>query len=744
MAWHVSSRLPHGYRRVCCAERERQSDKNMLTKRTSVYTRDQLMRLLHPQSVAVVGASTRAGSFGERVLHNMQFFSGRHYPVNARYQKIGDATCYGSVLDLPEVPDCAVITAPRESVEEIVLDCAKAGIGGAIIFASGYAETAKEDRIAQQQRLSAIAQETGLRIVGPNCIGVVNALLDSRVTFMNITPIPRPAHSAVGIISQSGALGMALAQGVVRGASVSHVLTSGNSCDVDMADYVNFLADEPACKAIACVFEGMSTPERLLMAAENAWARDKPLVIFKMATGEQGARAAMSHTGSLAGSQAAYRAVFQRAGAVLVDDFEALMETTTFFAKAPPPKARGAAVVAASGGAAIMAADRAEQHGVAMPQPSDPVRVILESRIPEFGSARNPCDVTAQILSDPESLGVCAGALLNDDQYGVLVAPMTYGYEPSAKRCFVYDDLAREHGKVVCIAWQTEWLEGPGVKEAESCERVALFHSMDACFAAIAAWHWRADKRAEAAAPDIATPPKVRAQAAAHIAAAGGQPLTEREAKAILELYGIPVVRERLVVSADEAAGAAEALGFPVVLKVESPDLPHKTEAGVIRLDLRTSEDVRAGYAAVMANAAKVSPAPRLNGVLVQPMVPQGIEMVIGARVDPLFGPLIVAGFGGIFVELLQDTVLAPAPVTPAQAQAMLRQLKGARLLDGFRGMAAVDQARLSQVISDVSRLIADHRELIAELDVNPLICTGSNIIAVDALIVPNQPPRPA
>ena len=326
----------------------------METKRTTVYSRQELTRLLHPQSVAVIGASTRAGSFGERVLFNLKHYSGRYYPVNARYQTIGDLTCYPNVRDLPEVVDCAVITAAREAVEEIVLDCAKAGVGGAIIFASGYAETGKEDRIAQQERLAAISRETGLRIVGPNCIGVVNATLDSRITFMDITPIPKPSAQAIGVISQSGALGMALAQGVVRGLSVSHVMTSGNSVDVDMADYVNYLTDDPSCASIACVFEGMSTPERLLLAAENAWAKDKPLVIFKMASGEQGARAAMSHTGSLAGSHASYQAVFRRAGAVVVDDYEALMETAAFFARRPH-KAAGAAVVAASGGAAIMA-----------------------------------------------------------------------------------------------------------------------------------------------------------------------------------------------------------------------------------------------------------------------------------------------------------------------------------------------------------------------------------------------------
>jgi acetate---CoA ligase (ADP-forming) len=707
----------------------------MQTKRTTVYSRQELTRLLHPRSVAVIGASTRAGSFGERVLHNLKHYSGRHYPVNARYAAIGDQTCYPNVRDLPEAVDCAVITAAREAVEEIVLDCAKAGVGGAIIFASGYSETGKDDRIAQQERLAAISRETGLRIVGPNCIGVVNAVLDSRITFMDITPIPQPGGQAVGVISQSGALGMALAQGVVRGLSVSHVLTSGNSVDVDMADYVNYLVEDPACASIACVFEGMSTPERLLLAAENAWAKDKPLVIFKMATGEQGARAAMSHTGSLAGSHASYRAVFRRAGAVVVDDYEALMETAAFFAKAPPPKAAGVAVVAASGGAAIMCADRAEQHGVPMPQPSDPVREVLESRIPEFGSSRNPCDVTAAVLSDPESLGICAGALLSDAQYGVLVSPMTYGYAASARRPLVYNELAKQHGKMACVVWQTEWQEGPGVVDANQCDRLALFRSMDACFGALAAWQWRAGKR-KAGAQTVPVTQAAVITAARRLIAAGGATLTEREAKDVLALYDVPVVGERLVQSGDEAVDAAAALGYPVVLKVESPDLPHKTEAGVIRLNLRTAGDVRAGYAAVMANAGKVEPPPRVNGVLVQPMVPQGVEMVVGARVDPLFGPLIVVGLGGILVELLKDTALSPAPVTPLEAKGLLGQLKGAKLLEGFRGMEAVDIGRLAEVISNVSRFVADHRDSIAELDVNPLICAGGRITAVDALIV--------
>jgi acetyl-CoA synthetase len=265
---------------------------------------------------------------------------------------------------------------------------------------------------------------------------------------------------------------------------------------------------------------------------------------------------------------------------------------------------------------------------------------------------------------------------------------------------------------------------------------VALFRSMNACFYALAAWQWRADKRAAGAQTVGATSAETMAATRALIAKATGKSLTEREAKTVLACYGVPVVGERLVQSASDAVDAAEALGYPVVLKVESPDLPHKTEAGVIRLDLGDADAVRAGYGAVMANADKVSPPPRITGVLVQPMVPPGIEMVVGVRNDPLFGPLIVVGLGGILVEVLQDIALSPAPVTAFEAEGLLRQLKGVKLLEGFRGMPAVDIKRLSRVISDVSRFAADHRDTVAELDVNPLICTGDRITAVDALIV--------
>ena len=708
----------------------------MPAPRTGFYRHAELHRLLHPRSVAVVGASTRAGSFGERVLVNLADYRGAVYAVNPRYERIGDRLCHPSLAAIGAPVDCVVIAAAREAVEPIAREAAATGAGGAIVFASGYAETGKPERRAEQDRLTEIARSTGLRIAGPNTIGLVNAALEARATFMTITPIPPPGRRAIGVVSQSGALGMSLAQGVARGASVSHVLTSGNSCDVDMADYIAYLAEDPACAAIACVFEGTSEPGRVLAAAQFAAERGKPLVVYKMATGTEGAAAAMSHTGALAGAHEAYRAAFARAGAVFVEDYERLLETASFFAKAGTPKASGAAVLVTSGGAGIMAADAAEAHGVPLPQPDALVRAVLESHIPEFGAARNPCDVTAQVIANPESLAACAGALLGHPDYGALVYPQVYSYDATAQRVPVFNAMAEQFGKPICMVWITEHLTGPGAAEAEAAEHVALFRSMSSCFAALSAWSARAARLAAPPVPPNPTPPAIRARAAALIAAAPGQVLTEREAKAALALYGVEVTGEILADSAEEAVAAATTLGFPVVLKVESPDLPHKTEAGVIRLNLRDADAVRAAYGEVVARADSVVPKPRLNGVLVQRMIPPGVELVIGARIDPLFGPLVVVGLGGVLVEVLKDTVLAPAPVSAAEAAAMLDRLRGARLLDGFRGAPAVDRARLAETVAAVSRFAADHREAIAELDVNPLIGAGKSVVAVDALIV--------
>jgi acyl-CoA synthetase (NDP forming) len=593
------------------------------------------------------------------------------------------------------------------------------------------------DRIVLQQRLRDIALQSGLKILGPNCLGIANYQRRARISFSDY-PAPRLMLGRhIGIASQSGALSQSLAQAIECGSSISHAFSAGNQADVDIADLVAYLADEPSCHAIACVFEGMAHPRRLLEAARIAWSNGKPLLMHKTATGSLGAEAAISHTGSLAGSEVAYRAAFERGGAIVVEDFEGLLEAAEFFAKAPAPKARGIAVLAASGGAAIMAADKAEIHGVALPQPCEAVRGVLEANIPDFGSARNPCDVTGQVLNNPLSMPACSDALLSDQAYGALVVPQTLAFEMYKTRLQSLRELSERHGKIVCSVLISNWLQGPGTLEAQSDARVALFRSMDRCFRTIAAWHHRADliARGERKLRRVSDP-GAAAQAARLIAAAPGERLGEPESKAILALYGIPTVREIRAQNAHSLDEAAAALGYPLVLKVDSPDIPHKTEAGAVALNIRNGRDLHAAFDRVLANSRCYAPHARVDGVLLQPMIAAGIEVMMGARVDPLLGPLVLAGLGGTLVELMRDTALDLAPINTDEASRLLGRLKGAALLNGFRSASPVDVARLADILVRVSELASDQQSHVAELDINPIVCNSSGLVAVDALIV--------
>ena len=702
-----------------------------------VYRHAELDRVLNPRHVCIVGASPKTGSFGDRVLTNLAGFGGNIYLVNSKYDLIGDRRCYPSMASLPENPDCVAVVAPRDAVEDIVRQAAQLRVGGVILYASGYAETQLPERIDLQCRLESIGLDSGLKILGPNCLGIANYVRRARISFSDY-PAPRdlPGKS-IGIASQSGALSQSLAQAIECGVSISHAFSAGNQADVDIADLVAYLADEPSCHAIACVFEGMAHPQRLLEAAQIAWRRGKALLIHKTATGALGAEAAISHTGSLAGSDSAYRAAFERGGAVVVEEFEGLMEAAQFFAKAPPPKARGIAVLAASGGAAIMAADKAEAHGISLPQPGPEVRRILEANIPDFGSARNPCDVTGQVVNNPLSMPACSDALLSDAAYGALVVPQTLAFEMYKSRLESLGTQAEHYGKMTCSVLISNWLQGPGTLEAESNTHVALFRSMDRCFRTIAAWHHRADltQRGERDVKRVSDFGAAR-QAAQLIADAPNDRLTERESKSVLALYGIPSVRELAADSLDTLLCAATELGFPLALKVESPDISHKSEAGGVALNLRSPDELCAAYERVLANARRFSPGAKISGVLLQPMVPAGVEVVAGARIDPLLGPLVVAGFGGVLVELLRDSSVELAPINAGEAMRMLLRLKGCALFGGFRGAPAVDLARLADILVRVSEFAADQRSLIAELDINPIICSGSTMMAVDALIV--------
>jgi acyl-CoA synthetase (NDP forming) len=717
----------------------------MTASHRGVYRHKELDRLFNPKSVAVVGVSPNASSFGSSAVSNLirNNYPGRVYRINPKYDKIGEDVCYPSVSALPEVPDAAIIALPRAAVEAAVRECAKAGVGGVVIFASGYFETGLPGRGEEQDQLVAIARDSGLKIIGPNCMGFASHPAQAMVSFathdMELAPPPYPG---IAVLSQSGAMGFSLSQAVRRGMNISHVVASGNACDVNVNDCISYFADEPSCGAIAVLFEGMNDPQQLLDAGEIAWQAGKPVVICKLGIGEGGAAAAMSHTGSLAGSTAAYKAAFDRAGMVVVPSIERLLETAAFLCKvSKPPASRGIAAMGGSGGSLIAATDSAELNGLDMPPLTKELEEKLRPYVPEFGALRNPCDLTAMVAANPSAFPAAIETMLADEQYSAMVVPQLSVKVTTRGRLQSIAGTGIKLGKPICLPFIGGWVGGPGNEFAEMERGLQWFFSMDSCMATIKLWHERDDKRRERKTNgprklSRVSPADAREKAASLIAASKNQALTEREAKEVLAAYGVPVVGEKLVKSSEEAMAAARSLGMPVAIKVESPDLPHKTEAGVIRLNLKTEAEVKAAYDAVMANARKYKADAKLNGVLVQPMVPAGTEIMVGAKIDPLFGPLIVTGLGGILVELLKDTSLDLAPVTHAEARSMLARLKGKAALAGFRGSEPVHLDKLAEIIVRLSEFADDQKDLIAELDVNPLICSGGRVMAVDALIV--------
>ena len=549
-----------------------------------LYGRAELQKLLAPRSIAVVGASPRPGSFGLRTLENLAHFRGAIYPVNAKYPEIAGHRCHASLAALPEKPDCAVLVVPREGTQAAVEEAAAAGAGSVIVFASGYGEMGAEAGALAQQKLADTARAARMPLLGPNCMGLVNHALGAGMTFIpDYANVPRRAGPIV-FLSQSGALGYCLAQAAERGLGYRYFASVGNSADVDIADLIAVSAEDPEVRAIACLFEGVPDPRRLLAAGERARRAGKPVIVYKMGVSEDGAAAARSHTGSLAGSAEAFAALFERAGFVPVPNFEALVETAKFFAAAGPPLARGVAVVSGSGGAGIISADMAARHGVPMPQPEPETVATLKTVVPEFGAARNPCDPTGQVLSVPESYGKCCRALLEDPNYGVLICALSVAArEVSGSRASTIAEMAREQPKAVCVAWVSEWLQGPGSEAYEADDRVGFFRSLDRCYAAIAAWQkWHEPRPVTEARRSKPGPlPTVKPV------------LGEREAKAVLAGYGVKSPPERAARNAEEAVRAADAIGYPVVVKADG-DLEHKTEAGAVRLDLPDAAAVRA------------------------------------------------------------------------------------------------------------------------------------------------------
>ena len=709
-----------------------------------------------PRSIAIIGASANARKPGGRPLAALtkRGYAGGVFPVNPRYDEIAGFRCYPTILDVPENVDMAIVSVPASSVPDVLRQCGKKGVKAVVIFSGGFAEVGARGE-ALQLEIAQLARENGFRILGPNCLGIINSSNSVMASFAHIVDM-EPVPGGLGLVTQSGAFGaMIYAQATAAGVGCSSFASVGNEADTEFSDFVDYLLDDPATQMIGGYLEGAKDGDKLRRVAERALRLRKPIAMLKVGRTGAGARAASSHTGSLAGDDQVYDAFFRQMGVVRIESLQELTSFAIVHRGGRSCRGRRAAILSGSGGYGVMLADKCESLGLFVPEPTGATREKLEQTLPDFGSARNPIDLTAQAARAPGMLGDCLRALADDDGIDIVLAHVFFlegaGLKLAQQIVEIYE-ATRTAIVIISHAPAGGGVEAECLGLLRNAGIPILSDGMEAAKAvAKLAWYQERVERAQSldadpAERDIAVPAGVRetvpkANAACErregireaLGTAGN--LSEHRSKQILSSYGIPITREALATSADEAAQLARELGYPVALKVQSARIAHKTEAGGIALNLASDDEVRSAFEEILESARRFDPHAGVEGVLVQEMLQGGVEVIIGATRDPVFGQVIMFGLGGIFVEVLRDVSFRIAPLTRADAREMIEEIKGHRVLRGARGRPPLDQEAIVDAILRVSRLVTDHREHIAELDINPLVVFPEGAKAVDALI---------
>ena len=690
-----------------------------------------LRALLAPRSIAILGASSDTAKLNGRVLRYLREkgYAGRIFPINPKYAAIGDLTCYPEVAALPEAADLAIIALPAKQVAGAIRECGRAGIATAVVFSSGFAETGAEGRALEVELVRA-AREAGVRMLGPNNLGLINAFERMPATFSQYANGLTPA-GPIGFVTQSGAFGTAIAAlARLRGLGLGYFVNTGNEADISFAEVMREVIADQRIRVGAGYIEGFKDGPGMLELASTALAIGKPLVLTKVGRSSAGARAAASHTGSLAGTDAVFDGIARQYGLVRARNEEHMLDLAEVMAACALPEGTGIGIITQSGGAGVLMADRAEELGLGVPSLAQATQDRLRPVIPGFGATGNPVDITAQFLASPSILRESVIAVLEDP--GVHVAIVWLQLMETAVDMLVdiFAQIKAQATKpfVVC------WVAAPEAALSGLRARgIAVLRGAEPTIDAIAglmryaearrSWLADADKRAALALP------------APDFAAARGAVSSLAGAR-LLEQAGVRLAPHALARSADEAEAAAGLLGYPVALKIESPDILHKTEAAGVRLGLADAGAVRAAYAALDASARAYKPDARIEGVLVQAMAAGDVEFVIGLQRDPVFGNVIMAGLGGVLIELLKDVAFRKAPVSEAEALRMLNELRGRAMLDGLRGKAPVDRTKLARLISAVSCFGAASGGRLRELDLNPVLLSREDAVAVDWLMV--------
>jgi acetyltransferase len=704
----------------------------------------ELSRLLDPQSVAIIGVSENPSRIGGRLFKYLtrHGYKGHLTLVNPKYQELNGVACYPSVSDIPSAIDCALIAVPEKYVLSVLSECADSDVGSAVIFSSGFAEMGRSGKEAQN-KIKELARTKNLRVCGPNCIGLINFNNHVALSFSQLLEIETLLPGNIGFISQSGALGGSLANRAQDSKiGLSYFISSGNEADLEVSDYIKYLVlHDQNTKVIAAVIEGFKDGAKFIEAAELALTHQKPLIVLKIGETEVGQKAAASHTGSMTGSDAVIDAVFNQKGVIRVHNYDELFQTASLFSKGRIPRGGRVGILTSTGGGGIIMADYYTKLGLTVPEPSLKTQDQASQEIAAFGKVANPFDLTGQIFSDPEMFKRCMKLFVEDDNFDIVQVNVSMvAGQSSQQRASMLLESVDESTKPIVSWWAAGSLSEPGIRLLNGSE-VALFRSPERCAAAVKSlvqYYQSLETHSNSAPSASDTDNSISAQKAGDLLAAGDKSLSEHQSKALLDLYGIPVTREQVARSSQEAVRLAGEIGFPVVLKIDSPDILHKSEAGAIRLGVNSQEEVIRFYEEIIENTETHSPNARINGVLVQEMIREGTEVMIGMSQDPQFGPTIAFGLGGIFVEVLKDISLRVAPLSISDAEQMVKEIKGYQILQGVRGKKPADVAAIVDVLLRISRLAQDCKDIIAEIDINPLIVfdEGRGVKAADALVV--------
>ena len=696
--------------------------------------------LFSPRSIAVVGATDTQDKIGYAILHNIvqSGFRGKIYPINPGKEKILGLPCYKNLNAIGEKIDLAIIAIPGRWVLDALENCGRQGVPSSVIISAGFRETGHEGLMAER-RIAEIAQKYRMRVLGPNCLGVIDTLTPMNATFAAVTP----RRGKIAFMSQSGALCISILDiAVAEDVGFSHFVSLGNKADLNEIDFLEAWADDPEAKVVMAYLEGITDGSRFVQTARQ-FTKSKPLVAIKSGVTRGGSRAVSSHTGTLAGSERAYEAAFKQTGILRAKSVSELFDFSIALARQPLPRGDRVAVITNAGGPGIMATDAIEQVGLTLASFTKETTDQLREVLPPAASLLNPVDVLGDTTTQrfQSALRLVSGDP-NTDALMVILAPTFTTRIEELAQSVVEVSHSGTIPVLACFMGEASVRDGIKTLTTHNIPNFVIpERAVNALKAMVEYRRWQERPLPEFKSYDA---DRKRAKEILETLKAEGRiKMGDAEARSIMEAYQIPIPAAKLCRTGDEAVAFAEKVGYPVVMKIASPDILHKSDIGGVRLNVRTPEEVRDSFDLIAFRAGRYVPDAEIWGCLVQQQVRGGKEVIIGMNRDPQFGPLVMFGLGGIYVEALRDVTFRLAPFSPEEANEMMREIRSFDLLSGARGEAPSDLEAAADTLLKVSQLVGDFPEIV-EMDINPLIVfdKGKGVMAVDSRLVLGSEPQ--